>query len=129
MSVIHIDSAVRSRWMTDFSDRSMLMTEFSFTYMIWSYVTLGFFLTVSSFIFTLSHFSAVPVTPRKHHFSNRHDLTRLFDTFYASDIKMCFFETKKIIYAEKKIMLPLICRQEEIAAKFETYLKIRYTVQ
>jgi hypothetical protein len=32
-SVIHIDSAAWSLWLTDFSDRSILMTEFSVTHM------------------------------------------------------------------------------------------------
>jgi hypothetical protein len=39
-SVIHVDSATRR--MTDFSYRSMWMTDFSITYVFWSCVTLGF---------------------------------------------------------------------------------------
>jgi hypothetical protein len=41
-SVIHKDSAAPAKWMADFSDRSMWMTELSVTFMFWSCDMLGY---------------------------------------------------------------------------------------
>jgi hypothetical protein len=45
-SVTHIEREAQSLVLTDFSDRSTWMMEFSVTLVFWSCVTLGFFLTV-----------------------------------------------------------------------------------
>jgi hypothetical protein len=50
-TVIHIDSAAQSMWMTDFSDRSTWMTEFFAIHMFWSCATLGFSNTVLHILF------------------------------------------------------------------------------
>jgi hypothetical protein len=42
-SVTHIGREAQSLVLTDFSDRSTWMMEFSVTLVFWSYVTLGFF--------------------------------------------------------------------------------------
>jgi hypothetical protein len=42
-SVTHIDGEAQSLVLTDFSDRSTWMMEFSVTLVFWSCVTLGFF--------------------------------------------------------------------------------------
>jgi hypothetical protein len=47
-SVTHIDREAQSLVLTDFSDRSTWMMEFSVTLVFWSCVTLGFFNSVYS---------------------------------------------------------------------------------
>jgi hypothetical protein len=42
-SVTHIEREAQSLVLTDFSDRSTWMMEFSITLVLWSCVTLGFF--------------------------------------------------------------------------------------
>jgi hypothetical protein len=42
-SVTHIDREAQSLVLTDFSDRSTWIMEFSVTLVFWSFVTLGFF--------------------------------------------------------------------------------------